>query len=154
MDVRLIIVNLITAVLSFLSPITDFMTAAGILFGMNFVCGLLADIISGNDWSWKKAFTFILYCFIFFGLATFIYMCGHYMHNEAGAIQMVSWVCYAAIYIYGVNILRNMKVLVKDGTPLYRLLDFCYYVLTLKFCKNIPYWREYASTHPEKEIKK
>lgn len=152
-DIKLIFLNMLAAVLSFLSPITDFMVAAMVLFTMNFVCGLLAGIIGGEGWSWRKAFMCFVHGFIFFGFATFIYMCGYFMHNNVGAVQLVSLMCYAALYIYGVNILRNMRFLAKDDTPLYKLLDFMYYVLTFEFCKKLPYWEGYVKSKQEQELK-
>lgn len=153
-DVRKLGLNLILAVISFLSPINDFMLAITVLFGVNFVCGLLADIVGGSDWQWSKAWTFVLHSFIFFGLVAFVFVCGHFMHNERGAVQCVSFICYAAIYIYGVNILKNLRHLVKEGTPLRRLLDFLYYVLTLKVCEKIPYWTGFAKTEEQVENNK
>lgn len=146
-DVRKFAINLILAVLGFLSPINDFLFAVALLFGVNFICGLLADIIEGGEWKWNKAFTFVVHCFIFFGLAAFVFVCGHFMHNENGATQCVSYICYAAFYIYSVNILRNLRMLVKENTPLRKLLDFIYYVLTLKICQRIPYWSEFNSNN-------
>ena len=146
MDFRFFFASLFSAVLGFLSPITDFMMAAAMLFVVNFLFGLLAASVGHEGWQWKKAFTFFWHCFIFFGLITFIFMCGHFMHNREGAIQCVSVVCYAAIYMYGVNILRNLLIVVKKDTPLHKLLDYGYYVLTLKFCQKLPYWKEYVSS--------
>lgn len=143
MDFRFFFASLFSAVMGFLAPITDFMTAAALLFAVNFIFGFLAGVVAQEGFKWKKAFTFFVHCFIFFGLITFIFMCGHFMHNREGAIQCVSVVCYAAIYIYGTNILRNLRFLVKNDTPLYKLLDYGYYVLSLKFCQNLPYWRDY-----------
>ena len=54
-EVKVIIVNVITAVLGFLSPIQDFMVAIVVLFACNFVFGLTADMVTGGEWSWKKA---------------------------------------------------------------------------------------------------
>ena len=48
-EVKVIIVNIITAVLGFLSPIKDFMTAIVILFILNFLFGLTADMVQGSE---------------------------------------------------------------------------------------------------------
>ena len=142
-EVKVIIVNVITAVLGFLSPIKDFMTAIVILFILNFLFGLTADMVNGSEWSWKKAFRFITHCLIFFVLAAAVYTCGHYMHNEDGAIQCVSYICYVTFYIYGVNILRNTRHMLLEGSGMYRVVDILYYVLTLKVVDKIPFLSEY-----------
>ena len=142
-EVKVIIVNVITAVLGFLSPIQDFMTAIVILFILNFLFGLTADMVNGSEWSWKKAFRFITHCLVFFVLAAAVYTCGHYMHNEAGAIQCVSYICYVTFYIYGTNILRNTRHMLQEGSGMYRVVDILYYVLTLKVVDKIPFLSEY-----------
>ena len=142
-EVKVIIVNVITAVLGFLSPIQDFMTAIVILFILNFLFGLTADMVQGEEWSWKKAFRFITHCLVFFVLAAAVFTCGHYMHNEQGAIQCVSYICYIAFYIYGVNILRNTRHILLEGSGMYRVVDILYYVLTLKVVDKIPFLSEY-----------
>lgn len=128
---------------AFFSPIKDFMTAAVLLFIVNFFCGLLADIVVGNKWKTKKALIFVWYCFLYFGLCAFVFACGHFMRNEEGAVQCVSYVCYLALYIYGVNIVRNLKKVVVSGSSMYRILDIIYYVLTFEFVKKIPYLSNY-----------
>ena len=142
-EVKVIIVNVITAVLGFLSPIQDFMVAIVVLFACNFVFGLTADMVTGGEWSWKKAWRFLWQSFIFFVLAAAVFTCGHYMHNEGGAIQCVSYICYVTIYIYGVNILRNIRHMLQEGSGMYRVVDILYYVLTLKVVDKIPFLSEY-----------
>lgn len=142
-SIRYFFMGLISAMAAFFSPISDFMTAVVILFIVNFICGFTADIVEGNKWDTKKALIFIVYCFIYFGLCAFIYACGYFMHNNNGAVQCISYICYVALYIYGTNIIRNMKKFVIVGSALYRILDIINYVLTFEFIKKIPYLKEY-----------
>jgi hypothetical protein len=151
-EVKVVILNIITAVLGFLSPIQDFMTAIVILFILNFLFGLTADMVTGGEWSWRKAFRFIIHCLIFFVLAAAVFTCGHYMHNENGAVQCVSYICYVAFYIYGVNILRNTRHVLKEGTDMYKVVDILYYVLTLKVVDKIPFLSEYLKKKNNKDI--
>lgn len=145
-NLRYFLMGLISAMAAFFSPIRDFMTAVVILFIVNFICGVTADIVGGHTWSSKKALIFILYCFIYFGLCAFIFACGHFMRNENGAVQCISYICYVALYIYGTNIIRNLKKCVIVGSALYRILDIIYFVLTFEFIKKIPYLKEYYDT--------
>ena len=147
----MVIANLITAVVSFLSPIQDFMTGIVVLFIVNFVFGLTADVVGGEGWKWKKAFRFFVHCLIFFALAACIYVCGHFMHNESGAIQCVTFICYLAIWAYSINICRNLKNILKQETPLYRVVDIVYYILTLKVVEKIPFLKDYINHKKEDE---
>lgn len=142
-ELKVIIINLISAVCGFLMPIHDFMVAVVLLFVMNFICGVTADVVHGDGWSTKKALTFVGHCFIFFGLATFIFASGHFMHNDSGAVQCVSYICYVAFYIYVINIVRNLRSVTLKGSTMYKLLDFVYFVLTLKLLNKIPYLSDY-----------
>ena len=144
-EVKVVIVNIITAVLGFLAPIQDFMVAIVILFILNFIFGLIADMVTGGIWSWRKAFRFILHCFVFFVLAAAVFTCGRFMHNESGAVQCVSYICYVTIYIYAVNILRNLRHMLKEGTDMYKVIDILYYILTLKVVDKIPFLGEYLN---------
>lgn len=150
-ELKMVIINLISAVCGFLMPIHDFMVAIVLLFVMNFVCGLTADVVQGTGWNTKKALTFVGHCFIFFGLATFIFASGHFMHNEAGAVQCVSYICYVAFYIYVVNIVRNLRSVTLKGSSMYKLLDFLYYILTLKILNKIPWLSEYFASVQHEE---
>lgn len=145
-ELKVIIMNLIAAVCGFLMPIHDFMVAVVLLFVMNFICGLTADVVHGDGWSTKKALTFVGHCFIFFSLATFIFASGHFMHNDSGAVQCVSYICYVAFYIYIVNIVRNLRSVTLKGSAMYKLLDFVYFVLTLKLLNKIPYLSDYFNS--------
>lgn len=142
-SIRYFLIGLVSAMAAFFSPIKDFMTAAVLLFIVNFFCGLLADIVVGNKWQTKKALIFVWYCFLYFGMCAFVFACGHYMRNEEGAVQCVSYVCYLALYIYGVNIVRNLKKVVVPSSSMYKILDIIYYVLTFEFVKKIPYLSNY-----------
>jgi len=61
-DVRKFAINLILAVLGFLSPINDFLFAVALLFGVNFICGLLADVVEGHQLARTKQ---MVSCIIF-----------------------------------------------------------------------------------------
>lgn len=143
-QIKVCFINLLAAVAGFLMPIRDFMVAMVMLFIVNFVAGIVADFVAGHGWSWKKAAMFIVYCFIFFGLASFVFTCGHYMHNHDGALQCVSFICWIAMYLYGTNICRNIKSILIEGTPLWRLFDFLYWCLSCQFIEKLPLWNQYV----------
>ena len=153
-EIKVFILNVIGAVLGFLAPIQDFMLAIVILFVLNFFFGLTADMVTGGEWSWRKAFRFFTHCFVFFVLAAAVFTCGHYMHNQEGAVQCVSYICYVTIYIYAVNILRNLRHMLLEGSGMHRVVDVLYYVLTLKVVDKIPFLSEYLKkANKEEEVK-
>lgn len=144
-EVKVVIIGIINAVLGFLSPIHDFMIAIVILFVLNFIFGLTADIVTGGEWSWRKAFRFFTHCLVFFVIAAAVFTCGHFMHNQDGAVQCVSYICYVAFYVYAVNIFRNLRHMLKEGTDMYKVVDILYYILTLKVVDKIPFLGEYLN---------
>jgi hypothetical protein len=137
--------NIISALWAFFLPIHEFMYAIIALFTLNFMAGLMDDVIKQQPWSFRKAVQFFVHCVVFFVLAASIYICGHYMHNDEGAITVVSYLCYAAFFFYGTNIIRNLRNISLIDSPMYRLLDFIYYVLTFKIVEKIPYLSEYVA---------
>ena len=153
-EVRVAIINIIGAVLGFLAPIQDFMVAIVILFILNFIFGLTADMVTGGTWSWRKAFRFFTHCFVFFVMAAAVFTCGHYMHNQEGAVQCVSYICYVTIYIYAVNILRNLRHMLLEGSGMYRVVDILYYLLTLKVVDKIPFLSEYLNKNKNDDTTK
>ena len=153
-EVRVAIINIIGAVLGFLAPIQDFMVAIVILFILNFIFGLTADMVTGGTWSWRKAFRFFTHCFVFFVMAAAVFTCGHYMHNQEGAVQCVSYICYVTIYIYAVNILRNLRHMLLEGSGMYRVVDILYYLLTLKVVDKIPFLSEYLNKNKNDDTEK
>lgn len=149
-DIRTIIASLATGLLAFLHPIGNFMVAAFIILGLNYFFGLTADIISGKSWSFKKSMIFFKHAVMFFGLAFFIFAIGHYMNNEKGAVQCVSFFCYAGIYFFGTNILRNSLIIVENDSPMGKLLDFVYYFVSLKFVEKFPQYTAYCKNKKDK----
>ena len=133
------------AVLSLLAPIQNFMYAMMLLFGLNFVFGLLADVLNNQPWETKKAMKFILYCCLFFVASCCIFIIGHLMDEKDQAIAVVKVLCWGAIYIFGTNIFRNWRKLLTPGTAWYKFVDLMYYVLSVKFIERFDWvksWKQ------------
>lgn len=127
-----------TALLGFFHPIQDFLIAIMILLVVNFGSGLLEDELHGEGWKRKKAWQAFTEMFVLTGIGCFVFVIGHFMHNEAGAAQCVSGVCYAAIYFYCKNILKNWLKITPEGTTLHGVLGFFYYMVSLYFLEKVP----------------
>ena len=50
---------------------------------------------------------------------------------------------YVAIYFYGTNILRNARMITNEKSTLFRILDFLYYVLSLRVLERYGYLKDY-----------
>lgn len=140
-EIRSVIFAVIGAFFALLSPIQDFMLAMLILFVVNFIFGLLADIHEGEEWSWRKAGMCFVYCFIFFATAASMFIVGHFMHSEEQTLACVKYVCFAAIGVFGTNILRNWLILCTPGSTWHKLISILYYILTIKFVEKFKFFK-------------
>lgn len=80
---------------------------------------------------------------VFFLLVAAIYFIGDHKGNPDGALQCVSFITYSIFYFYGVNILRNLKLMATSGTAFYKVVSFLYYVVSVEFIKHIPFLTNY-----------
>ena len=94
--------------------------------------GMLADVCNRREWSFKKAFRFFRDAAIYFVMVSSIYLLGHFKGEEEAAMHCVSFMIYVAIYFYGTNILRNARMLTNERSTLFAVLNFLYYLLSLR----------------------
>lgn len=142
-DLKTIVVSLFGALLALLAPIQNFMYAMLILFGLNFVFGLIADVVKKNGWSTKKALCFFWYCAIFFITACAAFIIGRLMDEQEQATVVVKIICYVAIYIFGTNICRNWLQILKPGSAWHKYISLLYYILSVKFIERFKIVREW-----------
>lgn len=144
-DLKTYIIMLAGALFSLLAPIHNFMYAMVVLFGFNFLVGIVAAVVNKEEWSTKKALMFFVYCTIFLVLSCSIFIIGHLMGEREQAVAVVKILCFLAVYIFGTNIFRNLRGTVRKGTPWYKFFDLCYYVLSVKFIERfsvVKKWQE------------
>lgn len=152
-QVKNIIVGIILSVLAFLKPIEGELVTLFLVFILNFVFGYLSDMIAnGADFSLKKALVCIGHATCFFILCMAVYAVGWFKHQPHGAIQCVSLITYIVMYFYGRNILRNLKLMFKEGTPPYRVVDALDYLLGVKFVEKIPWLSNYLNKQDKETI--
>lgn len=145
-DVKFIICSVVSGVLSLLVPIKDFMIAMIIVFSLNYLFGWVAGMVHGESWSFKKSMVFFYHCTLFFVLTSALFVTGHFMHNEGETLGVVKALCGIAIWFYATNIARNWQVMMVEGTTMWKIAGFIYYVLTLKAVEKIPFLSEYLKT--------
>lgn len=142
-EFKFVICSVISGVMSMLFPIRDFMIAMIIVFSLNYIFGWVAGMVHGEKWSLKKSMVFFYHCTIFFVLTASLFITGHFLHNDAETLGVVKALCGVAIWFYATNIARNWQVMLVEGTTMYKVAGFVYYILTLKMVDKIPYLSEY-----------
>lgn len=137
-------VGLLTGLAAYLNPISGDIKSLVALFFFNFLFDLAAGLLANNEsFSLKKAFRCIIEAMVFFLLVAAIYFIGDHKGNPDGALQCVSFITYSIFYFYGVNILRNLKLMATSGTAFYKVVSFLYYVVSVEFIKHIPFLTNY-----------
>ena len=131
-SIRLTVATLLANVAGLLFPIRDDIYCLVLLFTVNFIMGMLADVCNRREWSFKKAFRFFRDAAIYFVMVSSIYLLGHFKGEEEAAMHCVSFMIYVAIYFYGTNILRNARMLTNERSTLFAVLNFLYYLLSLR----------------------
>ena len=131
-SLRVIAATLIANVAGLLLPIRNEMYGLVLLFAVNFLMGMLADVCNRREWRFKKALKFFRDAAVYFCMVASIYLLGHFKGEEVAAAHCVSFMIYVAIYFYGTNILRNARMITDERSTLFAVLDFLYYLLSLR----------------------
>lgn len=132
--------------LSFLYPLSGEISGLILLFVFNFIAGLIADIlINDSKFQFSKAWKCISEATMFVLLIAGIFAIGKLKNVEESSLKGVSFVTYAVIYFYGINILRNLRSLFKEESAAYKVLNFIHYALSAEFIKIIPYLSEHIN---------
>ncbi|MBO5787590.1 MAG: phage holin family protein [Bacteroidaceae bacterium] len=129
---KLVITTLLANVAGLLFPIKDDIYGLVLLFSINFLVGMLADVCNRKEWSFRKAFCFFRDAAIYFVMVASIYLLGYLKGEEEVAVHCVSFMIYVAIYFYGTNILRNARMLTSERSTLFVVLNFLYYLFSLR----------------------
>ena len=138
--VKAAIIGIVSEMLAFFAPIENNFIALVWLFGLNFLFGLLGDVLCGKDFSMRKAITCITHATMFFALCASLYGIGYFQNVcEEMLNQCVSTFCWILVYCYSTNIVRNIRCVLRSETPVYRTVDLLYNALTLAFVKGLPF---------------
>ena len=144
-DIRTFIIAIVSGLLALLSPIKDFMHAMILVFVINFFCGLIADYRSGGKWSTKKAMLFFYSITVFFVLISAFFVIGKFMHNPDEALFSVKFTCLFGLWIFSVNITKNLKIMLIEGSPMWHIANFLHFILSLKVINKIPFLNDYLT---------
>lgn len=144
-------VGIVLAILAYLEPIESELLSLFLVFFLNFFFGYLSDMVKGEDFSLKKALVCIGHAAIFFVLCAAVYVIGRLKGQMEGAVQCVSFITYLVIYFYALNILRNCKMIFKEGTAPWHVVNTLYFILRFKFIEKIPFIKDYIDNEARKE---
>lgn len=150
-SVRFLFATALANVAGLLMPIKNDIYGLVLLFTLNFVIGMLADVCNHREWSFKKAFRFFRDAAIYFGMILSIYLLGCFKGEERAAVHCVSFMIYLAIYFYGTNILRNARLITDDRSTMFRILDFIYYLLSLRVLEQNTLLKDFVEHENDRE---
>lgn len=151
--VKDIIIGVVLAILAYLKPIEGELSSLMIVFTLNFIFGYLSGMIAkGENFELKKAVVCIGHATVFFVLCAAVYVIGRFKGQMEGSVQCVSFISYLVLWFYGCNILKNLKLIFKKGTPPWYVVSFLYYLMRFKFIEKIPYLTAYLN-YAEREEK-
>ena len=142
-SLRFVTASVIANVVGLLFPIRNDIFGLVLLFTVNFVVGLLADVCNHREWSFRKAFSFFRDAGIYFAMVACIYFLGYLKGEERAAVHCVSFMIYVAIYFYGTNIMRNARMITNERSTLYSVLNFLYYIFSLRMLERNSSLKEY-----------
>lgn len=144
-----VLVTALCAVLAFFAPIANLIFAVFIIFLLNCIAGIVADVVTDSKtFELKKFFHCLFETMVFYVIIMAVYFIGDILLNISGAIQCSTVIVYAILYFYGTNILRNCIKLF----PTSRTLKFLYFCLSFEIIKKLPYLEKFKEK--EKEIEK
>ncbi len=142
-SLRFVAASLFANVAGLLFPIRNDIFGLVLLFALNFIAGMLADVCNHREWSFRKALCFFRDAAIYFSMVASIYILGKIKGEEQAAVHCVSFMIYVAIYFYGTNILRNARMITGEGSTLFRVLNLLYYVFSLRFLERDSWLKGY-----------
>jgi hypothetical protein len=142
-SLRVFVATIVANIAGLLFPIRNEIYGLVLLFALNFVMGMLADVCNRREWSFKKALRFFRDAAVYFCMVASIYLLGHFKGEEMAAAHCVSFMIYVAIYFYGTNILRNARLITNERSTLYRVLDFLYYIMSLRVVERYGCLKDY-----------
>lgn len=146
-SLKLIIASLLANVAGLLFPIKNDIYGLVLLFALNFVVGMSADLCNHREWNFRKALRFFRDAGVYFVMVASIYLLGHLKGEEQAAVHCVSFMMYVAVYFYGTNILRNARMITNEHSTLFKVLDFLYYIFSLKAIERNGYLKGYIENY-------
>lgn len=145
-DVKGMVGGGIMAVIAYLEPIRGEEMSLLTIFVLNFFAGYLSGMLVDKEpFSLKKALRCIGEATVFFVLCAVLFFIGDLKGEKQGALQCISFISYTILYFYALNILKNLKKILKRGTSAFKVVAFLYYILSVEFIKHVPLLSNYIN---------
>ena len=90
---KYVMCSIISGMLSLFFPIRDFMYAMLIVFGVNYIFGLVAGLKHGEKWELRKSMVFFYHCALFFVMTASIFVTGYFLHAGDETLGVVKALC-------------------------------------------------------------
>lgn len=152
-EIKTLVITVFGLLTSLFAPILDFMVAMLLLLTLNLFFGIASARTNGEEWSWKKAMMFFVFCGGLFLTFTVMFAVGHFLHQDAEAALGVKYACFIAVWVFGTNIFRNWRKMLIPGTSMYKFVDVLLYILTVQFVERLPFVKKYQNDQEKKENK-
>ena len=134
---RTAVLTALSFILNSIVSIDHFLTVILILACLDIVFGWLED---EKGWNFKKACNAGLYFGGYVSLLILVNVIGRLMKVD-DISYYCSWITWVMTYFYGVNIMRNWKNIQTEN----KVIAFLYWVLTVKFIRNINFLEDYIN---------
>ena len=143
---KTVVVSLVAAITAYFLPIEHFFRIISLLFAIDFIIGWHAGAkVNKESFDMGKAFKSVKYILIYISLIAVCFYIGSEMPSkDSNVIEFVSWITWAIILFYGINILKNLKRLMPDN----QLIALLYDVVNLNFKKLI---NKYTNTNNDEK---
>lgn len=142
--------SLFAVIISYITPIYDYVIIIAYIFLINFVIGLIEDIvIKDKRFNCKKFYFCLLEMLVFYMLVGSVYFVGSKFHRQELSLQCVSAIAAIVTYFYSLNIFKNLKSLFPNNRP----ISFIFYIISFEIVKKIPYFKnfqEYESLNEDR----
>ena len=136
-QIRWIVVSVISTLLSFFTPTSQFLLSLIIMFSFNIWCGMRADGVAirrCKNFSMKKfvksLVELILYIVIILLVFTVMRLCG----DEGSSLIAIKSLTYVFMYVYLQNSFKNLI----QAYPDVMALHIIYHVIRLEFQRAMP----------------
>ena len=114
----------ISGMLSLFFPIRDFMYAMLIVFGVNYIFGLVAGLKHGEEWNLKSHGIFFIIVVCTCSVAS-IFITGYFLHAGEETPGVVEALCGVAIWFYPTNIVRKLANELTRIPTMWKVVGFC-----------------------------
>jgi phage-related holin len=132
----------LAAILAYFEPVQHVLAAMLLLFALNFIFGLVADLVSSRNFSFRKAFSCIREASVFLLVLASVYFIGDHLEAKAEALQMISTIAYALVYFYSVNICKNLRQIFPKSKPIVLIYDLLSIEILSKLPKTIHFQKK------------